>query len=367
MATNQLISLSDNLVQSRMAAAIEAQPIRREVSLQQIKIIDNEAIEYNGHPVKMSHEAFKDFMSILKVPTAFVDRFKNIVGPEAQQKFINTIKNVMASSDNKTVTLVLNPNKMEIVAVHKTSRNLVSNTTAIDFITNIIHESGLSVADFNINTDNGGIAVNTFSTNMQFNVPGMKDEHFIGGISFTNNPKNGFQVSPYINRLVCANGMVTRGFEEQLKLTNLSEKEMGKFMEHLKGLRDNRYQPAGFIDAVNLMSNTNASLAEMYMVENAIRNVSDIKRDELEPWVQVKSTEAAFARIGIDTNTLDNSKLKNAKTGTTVWDLINGLTHFATHDNGYEISNYDRTRLQVVAGQLLTKDPDMGNLVRSPF
>jgi glycine cleavage system pyridoxal-binding protein P len=142
MATNQLISLSDNLVQSRMAAAIEAQPIRREVSLQQIKIIDNEAIEYNGHPVKMSHEAFKDFMSILKVPTAFVDRFKNIVGPEAQQKFINTIKNVMASSDNKTVTLVLNPNKMEIVAVHKTSRNLVSNTTAIDFITNIIHENG---------------------------------------------------------------------------------------------------------------------------------------------------------------------------------------------------------------------------------
>lgn len=367
MATNQLTSLSDKIVLQKMALAVESQPIRREVSLQQIKIIDKSSIEYNGHPIKITEQAFKDMMGILKVPTAFVDRFKGIVGPDAQQKFINTIKNVMASSGNKTVTLVLNPNTMEIVAVHKTNRNLISNQTAVDFIGNIINESGLSVANFNINSDNGGIAVNAFSTGMQFNVPGMKDEHFIGGISFTNNPTNGFQVSPYINRLVCANGMVTRGFEEQFKLTKLDEKEMAKFLEHLKGMRDNRYQPHGFLDAVSRTSNTQASLDEMYMVERAIRNVSDIKRDDLEPWVQVKSTEAAFARIGVDTNILDAKKLKNAKTGTSVWDLINGLTHFATHDNGYEINDYDRTRLQVVAGQLLTKDLDMENLVRTPF
>lgn len=367
MSTINLTSLSDKIVTQRMSEAIEFQPIRREVSLQQIRIIDSQSIEYNGHVVKITSEAFKDMMQILKVPTAFADRFKEVVGPEAQQKFINTIKNVMASNGNRTVTLVLNPRKMEIVAVHKTSRNLISNLTAMDFITNVINDSGLSVANFNINQDNGGIAINTFSTGMQFNVPGMKDEYFIGGISFTNNPKNGFQISPYINRLVCANGMVTRGFEEQLKLTKLDEKEMGRFMDHLKELRDNRYQPAGFVDAVTLMSNTNASLAEMYMVENAIRNVSDIKRDEIEPWVPIKSTEAAFARIGIDTHILDSSKLKNAKIGVSVWDLINGLTHFATHDNGYEINNYDRTRLQVVAGQLLTKEPDMSKMVRSPF
>lgn len=363
----QLVSLADALVQERMQHAIETQPIRREVALQQITIIDNENLEYNGHRVKITNPAFKDLMAILKVPTAFVERFKGIVGPDAQKKFINTIKNVMASNGNRNVTLVLNPKTMVIVAVHKTNRNLISNSTAIGFIHNIINDAGLDVADFSVNSDNGGIAVNAFSTNMRFDVPGMKDEHFIGGISFTNNPSNGFQVSPYINRLVCANGLVTRGFEEQYKLTKLDDVEMNQFMMHLKELRKNNFQPFGFVDAVRLTNGTNASIHEMRTAANAIWSVADVSKEDMEAWVPLKSTEQAYNRIGVDAETLDAAKMKNAKTGTSVWELINGITHFATHDNGIEISDYDRRRLQVVAGQMLTKKLDMENIVRSPF
>ena len=363
----QLVSLADALVQERMQQAIETQPIRREVALQQITIIDNETLEYNGHRVKITNSAFKDLMSILKVPTAFVERFKGIVGPDAQKKFINTIKNVMASNGSRNVTLVLNPKTMVIVAVHKTNRNLISNSTAIGFIHNIINDAGLDVADFSVNSDNGGIAVNAFSTNMRFDVPGMKDEHFIGGISFTNNPSNGFQVSPYINRLVCANGLVTRGFEEQYKLTKLDDAEMNQFLMHLKELRKNSFQPFGFVDAVRLTNGTNASLHEMHTAANAIWSVADVSKEDMEAWVPLKSTEQAYNRIGVDAEALDAAKMKNAKTGTSVWELINGITHFATHDNGIEISDYDRPRLQVVAGQMLTKKLDMENIVRSPF
>lgn len=363
----KLVSLAESLVQQRMQQAIEAQPIRREVALQDVKIIDNETVEYNGRRVKITNTAFKDMMGILKVPTAFVDRFKGIVGPEAQQKFLNTIKNVMASNGSRNVTLVLNPRSMEIVAVHKTNRNLISNSTALGFIHNVINDAGLDVADFSVNESNGGIAVNAFSTNMNFEVPGMKDEHFFGGISFTNNPTNGFQVSPYINRLICANGLVTRGFEEQFKLTKLDDAEMNQFTMHLKELRKNNYQPHGFVDAVRLTNGTNASLAEMRSAANAIWSVADVNKEDIESWIPIKSTEQAFNRIGVDAEALDNAKAKNAKTGTSVWELINGITHFATHDNGIEISDYDRRRLQVVAGQMLTKKLDMENLVRSPF
>ena len=363
----KLTSLSQHLVESKMAEAIEVQPIRKEVALQQIKIIDQTCVEYGGHRIAITPQAFKDMMSILKIPSNFADRFRGIVGQEAQEKFINTIKNVMAQSSNKTVTLVLNPKDRTVVAVHKTNRNLISNTAATDLIGRILNDSGLSVADFSINSDNGGIAVNTFSTNNRFEIPGMKDEHFIAGISFTNNPTNGFQVSPYINRLVCANGMVTRGFEEQYKLTRLDEAEMNKFMEHLQSLRHNSYQPFGFTDAVRLCANTNASLHEMEAAAHAIRNVADVDYDMLQEWVPIKSTNQAFARIGVDTQILDAAKKKNAKTGTTVWDLINGVTHFATHDNGIQLTDYDRRRLQVVAGQMLTKIPDMSNQVRTPF
>ena len=350
-----------------MAAAIEAQPIRKEVSLQSVKIIDQTCIEFGGHRIAITPQAFKDMMSILKIPSNFADRFRGIVGQEAQEKFINTIKNVMAQSSNKTVTLVLNPKDRTVVAIHKTNRNLISNAAATDLIGRILNDSGLSVADFSINTDNGGIAVNTFSTNNRFEIPGMKDEHFIAGISFTNNPTNGFQVSPYINRLVCANGMVTRGFEEQYKLTKLDEAEMNRFMEHLTTLRSNQYKPFGFTDAVRLCANTSASLHEMEFAANAIRNVADVDYEMLQEWVPIKSTNQAFGRIGVDTQLLDAAKKKNAKTGTTVWDLINGITHFATHDNGIQLTDYDRRRLQVVAGQMLTKTPDMSNMVRTPF
>ena len=72
-------------------------------------------------------------------------------------------------------------------------------------------------------------------------------------------------------------------------------------------------------------------------------------------------------QAGIDTVTMSKEQKKNAKTGTSVWDLLNGLTHFSTHDNGFAISDDSRRRLQVQAGGLLVKEFDMSNLVASPF
>ena len=106
----------------------------------------------------------------------------------------------------------------------------------------------------------------------------------------------------------------------------------------------------------------------MYKVKTAIKNAAkDITPEELESWLPVKSTEAAYHRIGVDTHLLRAGQLKNAKTDTSVWDLINGLTHFATHDNGFNLDDYKRRQLQMTAGQLLTDEHDMANFVRSPF
>jgi hypothetical protein len=59
--------------------------------------------------------------------------------------------------------------------------------------------------------------------------------------------------------------------------------------------------------------------------------------------------------------------MKGAKTGTSIWDLVNGITHFASHDNGFKIEDYDRRKLQLEASRLLTKNYDMANFVKSPF
>jgi hypothetical protein len=60
-------------------------------------------------------------------------------------------------------------------------------------------------------------------------------------------------------------------------------------------------------------------------------------------------------------------KKKNAKTGTTIWDMVNGLTHFATHESVFKLHDDDRRHIQKEAGKIMSSTFDMENIVVSPF
>jgi len=367
----KIITLGSTIVSERAAQAIEAQPLRKTVHLAELNLVDDTKIEYKGSQIKISKSGFSDLLKILKIPQAFIKRFGEMMTekPEAKRQFINTIKNVMSGqgSGASTVTLVLSRSTREVIAVHKTARNLISNGGFLDVVNRVIDECNLDVVDFSVGS-NGEVAVNAVDLRNQWDVNGLKDEVFSGGVSFINNAKSGFVVSPYISRLVCANGMMSRGFQEQYKLTSTDGEAMQKFFSDISNLAKSGFKPDQFVERVSEARDLKCSLAEMYAVKNAIKNVaSDITAEELEAWVPIKFTESAYHRIGVDTHLLRAGQLKNARTNTTVWELINGLTHFATHDNGFNIDDYNRRRLQMTAGQLLTDEHDMSNFVRSPF
>lgn len=367
----KIITLGSTIVSERAAQAIEAQPLRKTVHLAELNLVDDTKIEYKGSQIKISKSGFSDLLKILKIPQAFIKRFGEMMTekPEAKRQFINTIKNVMSGqgSGASTVTLVLSRSTREVIAVHKTARNLISNGGFLDVVNRVIDECNLDVVDFSVGS-NGEVAVNAVDLRNQWDVNGLKDEVFSGGVSFINNAKSGFIVSPYISRLVCANGMMSRGFQEQYKLTSTDGEAMQKFFSDISNLAKSGFKPDQFVERVSEARDLKCSLAEMYAVKNAIKNVaSDITAEELEAWVPIKFTESAYHRIGVDTHLLRAGQLKNARTNTTVWELINGLTHFATHDNGFNIDDYNRRRLQMTAGQLLTDEHDMANFVRSPF
>lgn len=367
----KITTLSSSIFSSRAADAIDAQPVRRTVHLAEIELVDDEKILYKGSQLRIDKSAFTDLLKILKIPQAFIKRFGEMMveKPEAKRQFINTIKNVMTTKGNgaSTVTLVLNKKDRKVIAVHKTARNLISNGGMLDVVSRVIDENGLDIVDFSVGS-NGEVAVNAVNLSKQWNIDGLKDEVFHGGVSFINNPKNGFIVSPYINRLVCANGMVSRGFQEQFKLTSTDGDSMQKFFSDISNLAKTGFRPEKFVERVQEAHSLKASLAEMFKVKNAIKNAAqDITKEEMESWVPVNYTTAAYHRIGVDTHLLRAGQLKNAKTDTSVWELINGLTHFATHDNGFKIDDYTRRGLQIVAGQLLSDEHDMANFVRSPF
>lgn len=371
-----IITLSQSIFSERALQAINKQPLRRTVNLAEIEIIDDEKISFKGTPIKISKTAFKDLMNILKIPTAFIQRFGEIMEekPEAKRSFINSIKNILSNrgSGGKSVTLVLSQESKEIVAVHKTERNLISNANFMDVVSKTIDSNSLDVVDFTISPD-GNVAVNALNMKGQFGIgnpnnnPLYKDEFFHGGVSFTNDPKNGFIISPYINRLACANGSVHRGFQETYKLTSTDGDNLQKFFSDLSELAKKGFKPESFVTRVEESMNLKASLSELYHVKKLIKSAAkDITPEEMESWVPVKYNEAAYNRIGIETHLLRSAQLKNAKSSISSWQLINVLTDFCTHHHGYDIDEYTRRQLQVAAGALLTNEKDMSNFIAIP-
>ncbi len=74
-----ITTLSQSIFSERAALALQKQPLRRTVNLAELEIIDDEKIAFKGAPIKISKSAFKDLMNILKIPTAFIQRFGEII------------------------------------------------------------------------------------------------------------------------------------------------------------------------------------------------------------------------------------------------------------------------------------------------
>jgi hypothetical protein len=72
-------------------------------------------------------------------------------------------------------------------------------------------------------------------------------------------------------------------------------------------------------------------------------------------------------KAGIMPSLMNAEKKKNAKTGTSVWEMVNGLTHFATHDSIFKLSDDARRIIQKEAGAIVSGTFDMENVVVSPF
>ena len=359
-------TLSQNIFDERAKTAITKTPIRKEISIKDVEIINDTTLKLDDHQIKMNKDAFKGICKIVGLPVGFDKTFTASFGDKARQQLINRLKVAVQAKGSTTLSLVVNPDTREIISVQKDPRDLISNETFIDTSSKIINKYGLEVSDFSVNSD-GAVVINTASPKNVWGINGLKDEEFYGGISFTNSPNGGFMVSPFLHRLICANGLVGKTFEESLSLGQMDGFSMEKFWTQLNQLAERGFRPQNFENRIRLAMDTRASLFELENAHDWMKSLSDADHKELEAWAPLHNTRARFHASMIDTVTFTTAQKKGAKTGTSVWDLINGVTHFATHDNGFKIDDYDRRRLQVEASRMLTKDFDMANFVPSPF
>ena len=61
---------------------------------------------------------------------------------------------------------------------------------------------------------------------------------------------------------------------------------------------------------------------------------------------------------------------KASKSNQSIWSVVNGMTHVATHapeQLAFNMTDKESTQLMVQAGNIFGKEFDLGNTIRSPF
>lgn len=354
-------TLSSDIIANRKAETRNSQSLRKTVAIRDINLINDTTIEYQGKRLEITKDAFKGLMKLIGMSQTFASKFEKLFNPEVKAQFINSMKNAMATQLNE-ITIIISPTTKKIVGFSKRATDLISHDRFINLADRLVDQNGFEIANWGVDGNKGSVTINAFNPNANFGVQGLNDEVFTAGITMKNSPLGGIQVMPYVNRLWCANGCTTAMASESYSLADLSGESMEKFFEHMSQLRKNKFVPSGFQDQVKQAVNTPASMNEMKWAHNQIKRHVGDKADN---WIPLMENESAYtkANIGI----IDP---KAAKSNQSIWSVVNGMTHVATHAPdlfAMNMQDKDSAELMVQAGNLLGKQWNLQGATRSPF
>ena len=184
----------------------------------------------------------------------------------------------------------------------------------------------------------------------------MTNEVFNTGVTFRNTPTRGLEVSPYLNRLVCSNGMTSTSFSETYGLHELTDKSISEFNDHMISMASTGFQPVGLADKIKMANNTDASIAEVQRAMSTMLTADKkIDFEYMQRYLPINRVMKAYSDIGAEPSTFTTKQLQNAKSGLSIWEVVNGITNFASNDTRYNIDDHKTSNLMVSAGNLLMK------------
>jgi len=357
----QIQTLSSDIIANRKAETRNSQSLRKTVAIRDIQLINDTTIEYQGKRLVITKDAFKGLMKMIGMSQTFASKFEKLFNPETKAKFINQMKNAMATQLNE-MTIILSPTTKKVVGFSKNATDLISHDRFIGLADRLVDQNGFEITNWGVDGNNGSVTINAFNPKAQFGVDGVANEVFTAGLTMKNSPLGGIQVMPYVNRLWCANGCTTAMASESYALKDLSGDSMEKFFEHMSQLRKNKFIPTGFQDRVKQAIETPASMREMSWAHNQIKKHVG---DKAESWIPLMENEAAYSKANIGI-----IEPKSAKSNQSIWSVVNGMTHVATHAPdmfAMNMQDKDSTELMVQAGNLLGKQWNLQGATRSPF
>ena len=335
---------------------------RKRVSLSEINIISDSVAKYAGLTFKLSESAFKSLMRHLNISKGFRD---NLI-KEFGTNFVDKLISIMSSSiknRNLDVVMLVDLNTKTILNFLPNDEFMISNDQFFTEIEKIVNGYNLDVRSIN-SSDDGGFSVSTLSPSSDWGLAGLSDEVFKFGVTFKNDPSKGTIIAPFNERLVCTNGMTQQKSLGSVKLMNTKE-SWEYFYQSMNGLNKQGFRPADFGALVKNSISAKASVLEVERSRNIIKSLTTLDDNSLETYLPYQETLDAYQRVKTPIETMSKDMKKNAVSSISYWDLINDITYIASNVSGVGLKRPDK--LQLYAGDLLSKTPDTCNLVASPF
>ena len=89
-----------------------------------------------------------------------------------------------------------------------------------------------------------------------------------------------------------------------------------------------------------------------------------------DSWIPYEENASAYNKANMNVSDMDGNQLKSARTNQSIWSVVNGMTHVATHAPemiAMNMTDKDSTEMMVQAGNVLGKQWNLQGSMRSPF
>jgi hypothetical protein len=354
--------------------AIDEQPVYYETELSNVDLESLNSVSVEGKNLQMERSAVEDLHDIVGMSNKFGNHVEEVLGDDARVGLIRALRSGLANKKGLNVSVALD-RKNGSVSGFSTDMNHITAEGFFDLVERMMDRYGLDLFDNNFLAGSNKVAVSV-KANKQLDLTGfqgMEDEMFSTGMTFMMD-RGEMKFLPQIERLWCTNQLIGT-YDSDYSISGLDDRNMESFFEKFDTLAQNGFIREDLPDYIDRAANTRASVDEVMKSRSLINEykAEDGPNAVVEKLIPVAHIRDAYASLDNSPNVRDMSitQRKNALTDVSVWDVINGITRFASHDytsDGFNIADGDQVRLQRRAGDLLEKKTlDCENVVPNPF
>ncbi len=354
-------------------AALDQQPLLYDTNLSDVQVDSDESVTVDGKTLPMDRSGLDDLRSIAGVPKRFSRRADDYLGDGTSTRLVEAMRSGLAEENDRPVSVAIDRSDESVVGLNDNISQMISMEGYFDLAERIIDRYDLDIDDTVIGTD-GTVRMSLKKGDRQVNLDGfgeaLDEETFKAGLSIASRLGQ-IEFKSYLYRLICTNGMIGEFWGDDMEINSLDTDAVFDLFDSIDQVADNGFLPESFGDAVSRANSTYASLRELEDIHSSIaRHYNGENPEQVERFVDLRSVRSEYRNEGIEPTELTQRQKRNAITPVKLWDAVNGLTRFASHDftsEGFNASDVDQSRLMIKAGGLLERDRfDAENLVPIP-